>query len=163
MGQCSTMGCTFSRNKPPYSDLPLGYIKGQLGFTSIEELVNLLCMKELSYDRCMTYSLIENYLQTGFKPGYIRIHLPNCASNLLYWETLAKLMSQLLISPEFAKNAMIWRTITDAKGNPTSLEEVTRTLLFPVQLYIDPHFHLDRTLDSFGVSSWEDLQAAFSK
>ncbi len=58
---------------------------------------------------------------------------------------------------------MIWRTITDAKGNPISVEEITSTLLFPVQLYIDPLFHLERTLDSFGVSSWEELQAASSK
>lgn len=36
--------------------------------------------------------------------------------------------------------------------------EAAWNLYFPVQFYVDPHFHIDHTLNQFGVTSWEKLR-----
>jgi Tat protein secretion system quality control protein TatD with DNase activity len=146
-------------------------LRGQLGCSTLVDLVNLVKSEgwypqetcELAYDTCMLYGFIEKYLKTETQVGEINIQPPSCPSALLHWETLAIVFSHLPGGLTSAGKLRGHRTITDDKGNIVSLEEVTQKVLFPVQLFVDPHFHQDRTFKAFRVTSWKELEAESGK
>jgi Tat protein secretion system quality control protein TatD with DNase activity len=146
-------------------------LAGRLGCESLGNLVNLATRRgwyaqeacEMSYERRMLCHLIEAYLGNHCRPGDICIQPPNCPSALLYWETLAILLSKLPQAPVPDHIIKNWEIINSPKGERIALDRVQSWLENLVQLYIDPHFHLDRTLSDFGVNSWSKLEEASTR